>query len=189
MLFKIEISMPLIPEHPSFRRVVATQIRLLVCDKENSLINKIYNEPMLPDFTSEYLGGSSPNELIFHNFYPMFDYEKNPIKLEEWLSRKIIYFNRDYKSIPLKFEENMYQQIVSQIKPKSNRPIFECHYITTKENLQGEEYTCRELNPNISDKTRIEIYEILNSCGYNALTIYDFIKMWGDKSASHVDRN
>ena len=183
----LEVAISLIPKYPSFRRVVSTQIRLLICDKENSLINKIFEEPRLPAFTNEYFGGNSSDELTFHKIYPMFDYEKSPINLEDWLSKKIIYFNRDYKEIPSKIEETMYQQIVCKIKPKSNRQIFERHYIKTKGYIEEQEYTMRELKYDISETDKMEIHEILEKSGYNSLTVYDFIKMWGDKSASHVD--
>lgn len=81
----ILISRQLQIKYPAFRKVIAVQLRLLLCDDNKSLIYKIESNPKLPPLTGEYLAIKLMGEdLYVHTTENMFDLNAEKIELKEW---------------------------------------------------------------------------------------------------------
>jgi len=101
----LEVSLFLVHrlEIDSFINVIATQLRILICDsnrgKDNSLLLKVVDEPLLLSF------GNITNPYKFLNgerrtVYDLFDDNSKPVALGEWVNQIIIqYDSKNYYSV------------------------------------------------------------------------------------------
>lgn len=175
-------------EDSAFYKVIASQIRLLICDKDNSLLFKLIENPELPDFTRDYVIIDSLDDTFrFHSPMNLFDSTKDKIAIEDWLQTVIMSYVREDDWLPRHISEEFFTQIMKQLKPKSNRPKFQSAYKRVVGTYSGKDMTMYVLKENVSEDQKVELCTILDNNGYNSLTVFDYIKLWGDKSGSHID--
>ncbi|MBW9150375.1 hypothetical protein K2F40_15555 [Clostridium sp. CM028] len=184
----IEFSLKHMDEYPEFQRVLFTQVRLLLCDNDNSLIYKVMENPLLPDYTNNYTDTNSKDKLYFHEMFPLFDFNKEYIELDTWLKKELIYFKRDSTKLPKAFSKEFFEQVRLAIKPKLKRSLLDECYESMDLDNNDENEQMMILKSDLSKEKRNILFETLNVNGYNSISMYDYIKMWGDKASSHIDR-
>jgi len=84
----INISCQICCKRRVFMNVIATQLRLLLCDGNNSLVNRIWNEVTLPPLTGHYhnLAGT-----FVHDERDIFNLDADKLPLKDWLKQRVIY--------------------------------------------------------------------------------------------------
>lgn len=99
-IMSVSIVLADLVEIESFNTVIATQLRLLLCDTfkrkkeifDNSLILKVVSNPKLPPLTNDYLEITTDNSKgRFINRNNMFNEEASPIDLNTW-RKQILYY-------------------------------------------------------------------------------------------------
>ena len=75
-------------KYSCFINVVATKLRILLCEGKNSLINRLWQENKLHPLKRKYhnLGG-----LYIHDWNALIDKEASTISSEEWIQQPLIY--------------------------------------------------------------------------------------------------
>ena len=102
----INKSIILVHEKPDkygcFVNVVATKLRILLCEGKDSLVNRLWKENKLHPLKEKY---HNLEGLYLHDWDELIDKGKGTISLEKWLQQRLIY-NKDceisiYKAIKL----------------------------------------------------------------------------------------
>jgi hypothetical protein len=83
----------------SFYNVIAVQLRILLCESNNNILNSKLKKPMLHPHTGEKLIGLNDYELILET--NLFDRSKDKIELEEWLCQEICW-SKHWKPITIR---------------------------------------------------------------------------------------
>ncbi|TXR78305.1 hypothetical protein [Bacillus sp. BF9-10] len=87
----------------AFTKVLAGQLRLLLCDTnlgaENSLINKIKQNPSLDCISNQFVSYKNTRLIEFISPESLFKQNSSQLPLERWLSQKVIKSNISYESL------------------------------------------------------------------------------------------
>ena len=105
---------PLIAKVKAMRKVIATQLRLLLLvDKENSLLYKIDNNITLSPLKDNYK--KALDDLYWVDLDDMFDNEVAEIPLENWLEQNVYYFDRDINNLPKIFDDSFFNKLLKSL--------------------------------------------------------------------------
>lgn len=188
----IEKCLEIVPEIKPMRKVIATQLRLLLVDNNNSLILKAFNEFKLPPLKNDYIKIHEDLYCInAKDIFDIFDTTKEDIELNKWLKQKLYYFDRDIDNLPKKLDDIFLNQILDKFKKNGDDYKFIKNCFSIKEicDSDGVVRLYYYLNENINCNNRTRLLNLLNSRGYNNLTIGMLIKLVADKEGAHSDSN
>ena len=181
----IYVCIPLIPKVKALRKVIATQLRLLLVDRKNSLLYKIDNNITLPPLKNNYK--KSLDDLYWIDLDDMFDDKVDEIPLQQWLEQNVYYFDRDINNLPKIFDDIFFTQIIDKFENGDKEFIKNC-FKEKEIDIPNQGITMHYLlKENLSDKDKKKLLELLNSKGYNNLTIGNLIKLVADKEGAHLD--
>lgn len=188
----IEECLKIVPRFKPIRKVIATQLRLLLVDNKNSLVIKAFGQFKLPALKTSYVNIYDDLYCInFNNITDMFESDFDDIELDAWLKQSLYYFDRDVYDLPKKFNDIFFNQILNKFKKNSDEYCFIKSNFYTKKvvDKDGVVRIYNLLNEKISFENRTKLFNLLNSRGYNNLTIGMLIKLVADKEGAHSDSN
>lgn len=188
----LEKSLEIIPTYKPMRKVVAIQLRLLLTDGENSLLPKVFKDFKLPPLINDYINIHDDLYCINVNkINNMFDYNKKEIELNQWLKQKIYYFDRNINSLPTKFNDLFFNQILHKLSKSRDKHDYnyfkKCFYTDEDNDRYGkrEKYHFLKQEMNYEDKQKL--LNLLNRRGYNSIDIFTLIKLVANKEGAHSD--
>ncbi|MEN3780480.1 hypothetical protein [Priestia megaterium] len=99
----ISLSLDTVKDNKAFNKVLAGQLRVLLCDTkfgvENSLINKVISNPLLDCTTNNFVSYNNTRLIEFIQPESLFKKNESQLSLETWLSQKVIKSNIFYESL------------------------------------------------------------------------------------------
>ncbi|MGN2338127.1 hypothetical protein ACTFIN_08375 [Clostridium cagae] len=190
----LERSLGLIPTYQPMRKVVAIELRLLLADRENSLIPKVFKDFKLPPLIDDYINIHEDLYCINVNkINDMFDYTKEEINLRQWLRQKIYYFDRDIDSLPSKIDDLFFNQILDKLSRGNHKRDYiyfnQCFYSNKSTGRYEEKEIYHFLKEEMNNNDKQKLLELLNRIGYNSIDIFTLIKLVANKEGAHSDSN
>lgn len=99
----ISLSLDTVKDNKAFNKVLAGQLRVLLCDTkfgvENSLINKVISNPLLNHVNSSFVSYQNTRLIEFIPPEVLFKKDSSSLSLETWLNQKVIKSNISYQSL------------------------------------------------------------------------------------------
>ncbi|WP_242284706.1 hypothetical protein PY144_14890 [Bacillus cereus] len=170
-----------------FSKVLAVQLRILLCDTkfntENSLINKVIQNPSLASISSNFISYQNKKVIEFISPESLFTKNNPSVSLETWLNQKVIKSNISYKEL-----KDCQCYYCCQCGTKIEMPI---------NNWKINENGCyiTKFCYNCGHSFQVNLSEIIKSyegkienANRTTITIKDIIKNYANKNGgAHVD--
>lgn len=172
-------------KRPEFESVVAVQLRNLLFEKNIKYINE---NVKLKAFNQKFIAAKvSEEETIYFHQPNIFEESNQMIKLEDWLNQKLFYIVRQGDQVPLEVDKDTMEDILAKIKNKKNKVFFyncyqEATFMCDDESIEGY-----KLKTSVSESDRTVLLKTLDECGYNYITVSEYIKLIADKTGAHLD--
>ena len=172
---------------PMLDRIIVMPLRKLLCEQSSVLL------AVCPDFKMPPLSGVEvnigDNQYIIHTPYVTKKMEEW-ISLDCWLEQIISWFDRDENDIAIMIPKFSYEYIVKKLNSKPYRHLkdeFISLFKSEQVEYHGEimDVYVRVYPDDIQKNTRI--FMILDTIGYNKLSLYNYIKHLSDKRGAHID--
>ena len=164
-------------------RVILVPLRKLLC--ENQSVIKL----LCPDFKMMPIKGRLIDlEDKLKLYITPFDFVKVDewITIDDWISQKIAYYDKQATDCQRSIDENTFLQIVNRIKKKQDKLDFQNLYKKETISYKGENVVVYSLVDDNSETVN-SAFNTLKQTGYYDLTVYDFIKHLADKRGAHLD--
>ncbi|GAB1798639.1 hypothetical protein [Priestia megaterium] len=168
----------------SFRKVIASQLRLLLCDKENSLLPKCDKNIKLAPVSNNYLLNDEDQQML--NYTMLFNREGIYLELDDWLDQVVMRLRNSF-TIPKKVKCKKCQD-ETDVESKHEEMKL-C--INDKVLIQYNCHCGKRNNVDVSDEieqddkeTNFIFYKI------NEHTIRSIIRTYADRNGgAHVDKS
>lgn len=164
-----------------FERIIIVSLRKLLCENKNPILLDVCSDfKMIP-----LKGYDIELEDGMHIIRPplVFSPVSEWIPLDRWRNQKVAYYNRNASDFCGWIASSTYDRISNLLKRDAKKQF--------KEMMQHQyasvcQKTCAGYKiKDMSDKEYV--YQLMESVGYNELTIYRFIKHLADKQGAHLD--
>lgn len=164
-----------------FERIIIVSLRKLLCENKNPILLDICpNFKMIPlkGYDVELKDG-------MHIIRPplAFSPVSEWVPLNIWRKQKVAYYSRtasDFCGWMTPITYNSISNLLKGDSKKQFKEMMESQYVSICESICAG-YGIKDM----SDKE--EVYQLMESVGYNELTIYRFIKHLADKQGAHLD--
>ncbi|RDZ11498.1 hypothetical protein C3744_20775 [Priestia megaterium] len=184
----ISTSLQTVKDNKSFNKVLAVQLRILLCDtkfgRENSLINKVRTNPMLKCINNNFTSYMNAGLIEFIQPEFLFEESNSSLFLEAWLNQDVIKSNVSYQSLDNCYcpycgsGDNSRTSNSRNIQEVQNR---ECFIMIMCQNC-GAKFPVNLDNIIDAYEGKIENVESVN------ITIRDIIKNYANKNGgAHID--
>jgi hypothetical protein len=167
----------------SFRKVIAAQLRLLLCDKENSLLPKCDKNIKLAPLSINYLLNDENRQMV--NYTKLFDREGIYLELDEWLDQVVMRLGNPF-TIPKKVKCIKCQHEINVEANHEDMKLYINDRVLIQYNCQCGKRNNIDVTHEIEEEkeTNFTFYEIREH------TIRSIIRTYADRNGgAHVDKS
>jgi hypothetical protein len=169
-----------------YRQIASVELRKLLCD-ENPSIYAVDPNPKFSSFELNYTKISGPYLETVFEILPEHMVSKKPnlMSLDNWLSQKIIYYDRQAEDISNEIDEKTFQAIIDNLY-QNDKKCFTNFYHPSIAEFKDEKIKVFSRNDSKNIEQTKNIYKILNKVGYNFIDVRKVIKLIANKFGAHT---
>lgn len=180
----LSIGQVLNEKHQSFNSVIAVQLRNLLYEGK---IQHINSDLKLLKFKDKWLEFDiHSDDIVCYRDSDLFEGITEKISLSDWLNQKLIYIKRNNSPIPDVIYDSSFLSLVDKIK-KADKEILLNAFEEKECELDGEKIMGYTLKSSINQDEIEKVVCILDTYGYNNITVSEYIKLIADKTGAHLD--